>query len=128
MRSLLFVATDLLATPYDSGHDNVDEGTSGYDSRGIHLMGHRLTDIDHAVSVNVPQGLRLITDGPFVETKEWIAGFDPIEGRGGWPSRSGRGVPRPDSARSKSRPPGRGTQSRARNQAPSARFWQSRRL
>jgi hypothetical protein len=40
---------------------------------------NRLTGADQAITVRKRNGKVLKTDGPFAETKEWIAGFDVIE-------------------------------------------------
>ena len=49
------------------------------DGRGIRISGNRLTRADQAITVRKRNGKVLKTDGPFAETKEWIAGFDVIE-------------------------------------------------
>lgn len=49
------------------------------DSRGIRLMGDRLRPPADATTVRVRDGELLVTDGPFVETKELMGGFDVIE-------------------------------------------------
>jgi hypothetical protein len=72
MRYLLFVCTDPSAEPYDPAEDTIEEWVSHYDSKGTRVVGHRLTGVDKAVTVRVRKGQRLITDGPFAETKEWI--------------------------------------------------------
>ena len=41
--------------------------------------GARLADRADARTVRLRQGRLLVTDGPFAETKEWIAGFDLLE-------------------------------------------------
>jgi hypothetical protein len=76
---LLFVCTDPSAEPYDPAQDTIEEWVSHYDSKGVRMVGHRLASADKAVTVRVRKGQRLITDGPFAETKEWIAGFDLID-------------------------------------------------
>jgi hypothetical protein len=38
-----------------------------------------LARVDRAITVRKRNGKVLKTDGPFAETKEWIAGFDVIE-------------------------------------------------
>jgi hypothetical protein len=48
-------------------------------SRGILLDGARLRPVADATSVRAPGGKVLVTDGPFAETKEQIAGYDVIE-------------------------------------------------
>jgi len=49
------------------------------DDRGVRLFGHQLEGPQAALSVSVRDGQTLVTDGPFAETKEFIAGFDLIE-------------------------------------------------
>ncbi|MFI6334938.1 nuclear transport factor 2 family protein [Streptomyces sp. NPDC050535] len=47
--------------------------------RGVRLHGHRLRLPADAVTVRVRGGEVLRTDGPFAETKEYIAGYDILE-------------------------------------------------
>ena len=47
--------------------------------RGVRLHGHRLSDPADAVTVRVRGGEVLRTDGPFAETKEYVAGYDILE-------------------------------------------------
>jgi hypothetical protein len=49
------------------------------DSRGIRLQGDRLRPVSDATTVRLRGGEMLVSDGPFAETKEQIAGFDVIE-------------------------------------------------
>jgi hypothetical protein len=76
MRYLLFVRTDPSAELCDPARDHIEEWVSHYDDEGIRTLGDRRAGVDRAVTVHVRNGQRLTTDGPFVETKEWIAGFD----------------------------------------------------
>jgi hypothetical protein len=46
---------------------------------GIEHRGERLRPPDHAVTVRVREGQRLVTDGPFADTKEHIGGFEIVE-------------------------------------------------
>ncbi|MFF3984970.1 nuclear transport factor 2 family protein [Streptomyces sp. NPDC001797] len=46
---------------------------------GTRLYGHRLQLPDRAVTVRVRDGEVLRTDGPFAETKEYVAGFDVVD-------------------------------------------------
>jgi hypothetical protein len=48
-------------------------------ARGIRAYGHALAHADTATTVRVRDGETLLTDGPFVETKEFIGGFDLID-------------------------------------------------
>ena len=43
------------------------------------MIGNRLRPVGDARTVRVRDGKRIVTDGPFAETKEWIAGYDVIE-------------------------------------------------
>jgi len=47
--------------------------------QGIRLHGSSLQPASHARLVRVRDGDRLVSDGPFAETKEQIAGYDVIE-------------------------------------------------
>lgn len=78
MEYVLFICTDPDAEPYDAASDNVEEWFTGLDADGRHLAGDRLRPIEDATTVRVRDGERLVTDGPFAETREWIAGFDLI--------------------------------------------------
>jgi|SRR5580692_3480001 hypothetical protein len=48
-------------------------------SRNVRLIGSRLAEPNAAVTIRRRDGELLRTDGPYAETKEWIAGFDLIE-------------------------------------------------
>jgi hypothetical protein len=48
-------------------------------ARGVRAYGHALAPADTATTVRVRNGETLLTDGPFVETKEFIGGFDVID-------------------------------------------------
>ena len=79
MRYLMLVCGDPSAEPFDPTQDNVAEWVSTNDRNGTRIIGHRLADIGTARTVRVRRGKLLVTDGPFAETKEWIAGFDLLE-------------------------------------------------
>ena len=49
------------------------------DGRGLRLEGERLRPVSDATTVQVRGGDLLISDGPFAETKEQIAGYDILE-------------------------------------------------
>jgi hypothetical protein len=49
------------------------------DSRGIRLVGNRLCPEAEATTVRVRERGVLVTDGPHLETKDLIGGFDIIE-------------------------------------------------
>jgi len=81
MRYLMLVCVDPSAEPFDPAQDNVEEWVSTNDRNGTRIIGNRLADIGKAKTVRVRRGKLLVTDGPFAETKEWIAGFDLLECR-----------------------------------------------
>jgi hypothetical protein len=47
--------------------------------KGIWLMGDQLAPPRRGRTVRVREGKRLVTDGPFAETKEAVGGFDLLE-------------------------------------------------
>jgi hypothetical protein len=49
------------------------------ESTGVKLDGGRLRPSGEAVTLRIRDGEQLLTDGPFAETKEQIAGFDVLE-------------------------------------------------
>jgi hypothetical protein len=79
MRYMLFVATDPDAEPYDPHADNVGDWVAKHDATGKRVIGERLRPVEDATTVRRRGGKLLVTDGPFAETREWIAGFDVLE-------------------------------------------------
>jgi hypothetical protein len=49
------------------------------DRRGVRLLGRELDFPEKAATVRVRDGQTLVTDGPFAETKEFVAGFDLLD-------------------------------------------------
>jgi hypothetical protein len=49
--------------------------TAGAKNAGVLLGAERLAHVDTATSVTLQGGQRLLTDGPFIETKEHLLGF-----------------------------------------------------
>jgi hypothetical protein len=49
------------------------------DGRGVRIQGNRLQQLDSATTVRVRDGEVVLADGPFAETKEYIAGYDLLE-------------------------------------------------
>ncbi len=82
MKYLMFVVADPAlaaeAEPYD-GELTIEEWVEDVDRRGKRVTGERLRGVDDATTVRVSKGEVLVTDGPFTESKEWIAGFDILE-------------------------------------------------
>jgi hypothetical protein len=79
MRYLMFICGDPSGEKYDPKQDNIDSWVAEMDGSGVRIVGNRLAGVDKAVTVRKRNGKVLTTDGPFAETKEWIAGFDVIE-------------------------------------------------
>ncbi len=79
MRYLMFVCTDPSAEKYNPDQDDIQSWVSEMDGKGIRILGNRLSGVDQAVTVRKRNGKVIKTDGPFAETKEWIAGFDILE-------------------------------------------------
>ena len=79
MQYMMFVATDPEAEAYDAAQDNIEEWLAYVTERGAHLHGDRLRPVEDATLVRMRNGEVLVTDGPFTESKEWIAGYDLIE-------------------------------------------------
>jgi hypothetical protein len=82
MKYMMFVVADPAAAaeaePYD-GELSIEEWVEDVDGRGKRVTGDRLRGTDDATTVRVSKGEVLVTDGPFTESKEWIAGFDILE-------------------------------------------------
>ncbi len=57
----------------------IDQWVDEMDGSGVRLTGDALRPPAEATSVRVRGGEVLVSDGPFTETKEAIAGFDLLE-------------------------------------------------
>ncbi|HCT76862.1 MAG TPA: transcription initiation protein [Micromonosporaceae bacterium] len=82
MKYLMLVCTDPNYTASQADIDNapdVELWVEEMDGKGVRLMGNRTRPPTDATTVRVRNGEVLLTDGPFVETKEQMAGFDIIE-------------------------------------------------
>ncbi|MET7687854.1 YciI family protein [Streptomyces sp. NPDC005483] len=77
MKYMLLVCGD--DTNDASGMAPVEPWVEELGDRGVRLHGHRLALPADAVTVRVRGGEVLRTDGPFAETKEYVAGFDILE-------------------------------------------------
>ncbi|MCO1657590.1 YciI family protein [Pseudonocardia humida] len=77
---LLICATDGEdAGPDDGTGMTIEQWVEEYDRRGIRLEGDRFAEPSDATTVRVRGGEVLLTDGPFADTKERIAGYDLLE-------------------------------------------------
>ena len=59
--------------------DNIRTWFAEIDKRGSRLIGSQVSLPANAATVRVRDGEVVVSDGPFAETKEWMAGFDVIE-------------------------------------------------
>lgn len=81
MRYFMFVVADPAAEPYDNSQDTIGAWIEEMTARGVSIDGERLRPAEDATTVRVRGGKLLVTDGPYIEAKEWIAGFDILECR-----------------------------------------------
>ena len=79
MEYLLLIATGTEPDAGPMNNDDMGEWLAEGADRGIRKFGHRLRPIEDATTVRKRGGEILLTDGPFTESKEWIAGFDVLE-------------------------------------------------
>ncbi len=77
MKYMLLVCGDDTADA--SGMTPVEPWVEDLGDRRVRLHGHRLALPAEAVTVRVRGGEVLRSDGPFAETKEYVAGFDILE-------------------------------------------------
>jgi len=80
---LICIAENVQLTPEES--DAMGPATESWaemDGRGVRREGAPLQPVREAVTVRVRDGELLVSDGPFAETKEQIAGYDVIEAPG----------------------------------------------
>jgi hypothetical protein len=64
----------------ESGNDeDIRTWFAEIDKRGSRVIGSQVSKPANAATVRVRAGEVMVSDGPFTETKEWMAGFDVIE-------------------------------------------------
>jgi len=79
-RYMMLVCTDPAVDPREFDHiEPVDPWVAEMDGRGARLYGSELAPPDQARTVRVRNKRAIVTDGPFAETKEQVAGFDVLE-------------------------------------------------
>ena len=76
MKYLMLVCVDPAIEP-DEAPGDIERWLEQAESR--RLLGHQLRPQEEAKVVRVRGGKPFVTDGPFAETKELIAGFDILE-------------------------------------------------
>jgi len=75
---LVYLATDKLHAVHDSECMACGDG---FRKNGLLVAAEALQPIDTATTVRVRNGKVMVTDGPFAETKEQLAGFYLLEAR-----------------------------------------------
>lgn len=81
MKYMMLVVADPEAQgePADPAVDDIEDWVHRLDTSGKRITGDRLRPPDAATTVRRRGGKVVVTDGPFAETHEWIAGFDILE-------------------------------------------------
>jgi hypothetical protein len=81
MNYLLFICTDGVATEEkaEAMREHIPGWLEEMEGRGIRRFGHQLAPASSAQTVRVRDGDTIVSDGPFAESKEFIAGFDVID-------------------------------------------------
>jgi hypothetical protein len=80
IRYMMLVCTDPAVDPREFDRvEPVDPWVEETDGKGVRLYGSELEPPGSARTVRVRDSRAIVTDGPFAETKEQIAGFDVLE-------------------------------------------------
>lgn len=80
MKYLMLVCVDPDLEPgAGEGAPDVEDWVSEMDAKGVRLIGDRVRPGSDATTVRVRNREVLLTDGPYAETKDLIAGFDVLE-------------------------------------------------
>jgi hypothetical protein len=79
-RYMMFVCTDPSATAEDAADATpIDQWVGDTGGRGVRVFGSQLAEPGDARLVRVQNKQTIVTDGPFAEAKEQIAGFDVLD-------------------------------------------------
>ena len=77
--ALLIYSAPEARTPYEPADDGVFDNwvayTQAVKDSGALVAAEQLQEVDTATTVRLRGGERLLTDGPFIETKEHLLGF-----------------------------------------------------
>ena len=81
MKYLLIVGSEGLSAPEEVAvmQREIPGWAEEMERRGVLQLGRPLNLPETAATVRVRDGETLVTDGPFTEAKEWIAGFNLVE-------------------------------------------------
>ena len=64
---------------WDVEGDDIKPWLAETGERGTRVFGSQVSKPANAATVRVREGEVVVSDGPYAETKEWMAGFDVIE-------------------------------------------------
>lgn len=81
MRFLMLVIADPALESTEEPPLSIEEWVEETDESGVNVGGDRLEPVEKARTVRRRNGSVHVTDGPFAETREVIAGFDLLECR-----------------------------------------------
>ena len=79
MQFMMFVCSDSEPDPKAEAKGEVEAWVDDLERCGKRLTGDRLRPAGDARTVRVRGGRRMVSDGPFAESKEVILGFDILE-------------------------------------------------
>ena len=79
MKYMMLVCTDTEPETDESTIPDIHTWVAENDAAGRRVEGSVLGSAAAATTVRVRGGELLLSDGPFAETKEWIAGYDLLE-------------------------------------------------
>jgi hypothetical protein len=81
MKYLMFICAEGMPAPDELAviQRELPSWVNEMNGRGVRLFGRELDLPETAATVRVRDGETLVTDGPFAETKEFLAGFDVLE-------------------------------------------------
>jgi hypothetical protein len=78
VRYMLLICVDE-SVEVSPGESSPEQWVDEMERRGVRRDGSRLRPVSDATTVRLRGGEVVLTDGPFAETKEQIAGYDVIE-------------------------------------------------
>jgi hypothetical protein len=79
MKYMMFVCVDPEPDTDPAPEPDIEAWVAENDAAGRRLQGDVLSPASSATTIRVRNGELLVSDGPFTETKEWIAGYDLLE-------------------------------------------------
>jgi hypothetical protein len=81
MNYVMLICSDGVPTPEKTAamHERLDPYVASVRSANTYIFGHRLAGSELAHTVRVRDAATLVIDGPFAESKEFIAGFDLLD-------------------------------------------------